>query len=196
MDNLCLMVNTNIDEPLSFIDETIRVLTPPWIIMIPSPSKSWGTFFTTVRDQKKKRANVLGEKHTHVLNSSLHHIISFICHSCHSFHNNHIYIICRCIQVYPGWYIPQFWWIDDNWPLWKSKDHRTSRPLLEYKPPKPVSSWLATTEWMLLLTRSVAKNRIWQWPMSCRHNVSKDGKELCTKSCQCSKQLLNPGGEV
>ena len=92
MDNLWLMVNTNIDEPLSFIGETIRVLTPPWIIMIPSPSKSWGTFFTTVRDQKK-RANVLGEKHTHVLNSSLHHIISFICHSCHSFHNNHRYII-------------------------------------------------------------------------------------------------------
>ena len=96
--------------------------------------------------------------------------------------HKHIYIICRCIQVYPGWYIPQFWWIDDNWPLWKSKDHRTSRPLLEYKPPKPVSSWLATTEWMLLLTRSVAKNRIWQWPMSCRHNVSKDGKEHVRKT--------------
>ena len=69
-------------------------------------------------------------------------------------------------------------------------------PLLEYKPPRPVSSWLATTLWMLLLTRSVARNRIWQWPMSCRHCISKDGNEACTKSHQSSRQELNSGRGV
>ena len=61
-------------------------------------------------ETKKKRANVLGEKHTHVLNSSLHHIISFICHSCHSFHNNHIYII----------YIIHLF--GDGWKPWRASD--------------------------------------------------------------------------
>ena len=77
MDNLWLMVNTNIDEPLSFIGETIRVLTPPWIIMIPSPSKSWGTFFTTVRDQKKTGKRLGGETYA---------CLEFITSSHHLFH--------------------------------------------------------------------------------------------------------------